>query len=95
VKGEMMRATLLAATLAMAILMVTGCGQEGAGQESRHESTAEPKPTPQAKQGQPKKPQTGKGVLEIEKLVLCLSGYNILVGFGPSSRRYGPLDRVA
>jgi DNA segregation ATPase FtsK/SpoIIIE-like protein len=56
----MIRATLLAATLAMAILMA-GCGQEGAGQGSGHESTAEPKPTPQAKQGQPKKPQMGKG----------------------------------
>jgi hypothetical protein len=62
VKGEMMRATLLlAATLAMAILMVTGCGQEGAGQGGGHESDAKPKPTPQAKQGQPEKPQTGKG----------------------------------
>ena len=57
-----MRATLLlAATLAMAILMVTGCGQEGAGQGGGHESDAKPKPTPQAKQGQPEKPQTGKG----------------------------------
>jgi outer membrane biosynthesis protein TonB len=62
VKGEMMRATLLlAATLAMAILIVTGCGQEGAGQGGDHESDADPKPTPQAKQGQPKKPQTDKG----------------------------------
>jgi outer membrane biosynthesis protein TonB len=61
VKGEMIRATLPAATLAMAILMVAGCGQEGAGQGSGHESTAEPKPTPQAKQERPEKPQTGKG----------------------------------
>jgi outer membrane biosynthesis protein TonB len=61
VKGAMIRATLPAATLAMAILMVAGCGQEGAGQGSGHESTAEPKPTPQAKHGQPEKPQTGKG----------------------------------
>jgi outer membrane biosynthesis protein TonB len=45
----------------MAILMVAGCGQEGAGQGSGHESTAEPKPTPQAKHGRPEKPQTGKG----------------------------------
>ena len=57
----MMRATLLAATLAMAILMVAGCGEEGAGQGSGHKSDAEGRPTPQAKQGQPKKPQTGKG----------------------------------
>jgi hypothetical protein len=58
----MMRATLLllAATLAMAILMVAGCGQEGAGQGSGHESKAEGSPTPKAKQGQPKKPETGK-----------------------------------
>ena len=56
-----MRATLLlAATLAMAILMVAGCGQEGAGQGSGHESDAEGRPTPKAKQGQPKKPETGK-----------------------------------
>jgi len=61
VKGAMIRATLLAATLAMAILMVAGCSQEGAGQGSGHESTAEPKPTPQAKQERPEKPQTGKG----------------------------------
>jgi hypothetical protein len=62
VKGEMMRGTLLllAATLAMAILMVAGCGQEGAGQGSGHESKAEGTPTPKAKQGQPKKPETGK-----------------------------------
>jgi outer membrane biosynthesis protein TonB len=60
VKGAMIRATLLlAATLAMAILMA-GCGQEGAGQGGGHESTAEPKPTPQAKQELPEKPQTGK-----------------------------------
>jgi hypothetical protein len=58
----MMRGTLLllAATLAMAILMVAGCGQEGAGQGSGHESKAEGTPTPKAKQGQPKKPETGK-----------------------------------
>jgi hypothetical protein len=57
----MMRATLLlAATLAMAILMVAGCGQEGAGQGSGHESEAEGRSTPEAKQGQPKKPETGK-----------------------------------
>jgi hypothetical protein len=55
----MMRATLLAATLAMAILMA-GCGEEGAGQGSGHESEAEPRPS-QAKQEQPKKPQTVKG----------------------------------
>jgi hypothetical protein len=55
----MMRATLLAATLAMAILMA-GCGEEGAGQGSDHESEAEPRPS-QAKQEQPKKPQTVKG----------------------------------
>jgi hypothetical protein len=61
VKGEMMRATLLAATLAMAILMVAGCGQEGAGQGSGHKSDAEPRPTPQAKHERPEKPQTGKG----------------------------------
>jgi hypothetical protein len=61
VKGAMIRAILLAATLAMAILMVAGCSQEGAGQGSGHESTAEPKLTPQAKQERPEKPQTGKG----------------------------------
>ena len=56
-----MRATLLlAATLAMAILMVAGCGQEGPGQGSGHEREAEGTPTPKAKQGQPKKPETGK-----------------------------------
>jgi hypothetical protein len=55
----MMRATLLAATLAMAILMA-GCGEEGAGQGSGHESEAEPRPS-QAKQEQQKKPQTVKG----------------------------------
>jgi len=57
-----MRATLLllAATLAMAILVVAGCGQEGAGQGSGHESEAEGTSTPKAKQGQPKKPETGK-----------------------------------
>jgi hypothetical protein len=63
VKGEMMRAILLlllAATLALAILMVAGCGQEGAPQGSGHESDAEGRPTPKAKQGQKKKPQTGK-----------------------------------
>jgi hypothetical protein len=59
VKGAMIRATLLAATLAMAILMA-GCGEEGAGQGSSHESTAEPKTTPQAKQEQPEKPETVK-----------------------------------
>lgn len=53
-----MRAALLLA--ATAILMVAGCGQEGAGQGSGHESDAEPKPTPQAREGQPKKPQTDK-----------------------------------
>jgi hypothetical protein len=56
----MMRATLLAATLVMAILMV-GCGEERAGQGGRHESPAEPRSTPRAKQAQPKKPETGKG----------------------------------
>jgi hypothetical protein len=55
----MMRATLLIATLAMAILMV-GCGDEGAGQGSAHESDAEPRPR-QAKQEQPQKPETVKG----------------------------------
>jgi hypothetical protein len=55
----MMRATLLAAILAMAILMV-GCGEEGAGQGSSHESEAEPRPS-QAKQAQPKKQETVKG----------------------------------
>jgi hypothetical protein len=55
----MMRATLLAATLAMAILMV-GCGEEGAGQGSGHESDAELGPG-QATQAQPKKPETVKG----------------------------------
>jgi hypothetical protein len=64
VKGEMMRATLLlllAATLALAILMVAGCGQqEGAPQGSPHESDAEGRPTPRAKQGQKKKPERGK-----------------------------------
>ena len=59
-----MRATLLlllAATLALAILMVAGCGQEeGAPQGSPHESDAEGRPTPKAKQGQSKKPETGK-----------------------------------
>ena len=63
-KGEMMRATLLlllAATLALAILMVAGCGQEeGAPQGSPHESDAEGRPTPGAKQGQKKKPERGK-----------------------------------
>jgi len=55
----MMRATLLIATLAIAILMV-GCGDEGAGQGSGHESDAEPRPK-QAKQEQPQKPETVKG----------------------------------
>jgi hypothetical protein len=55
----MMRAKLLAATVAMAILMV-GCGEEGAGQGSSPESEAEPGPS-QAKQAQPKKPETVKG----------------------------------
>jgi hypothetical protein len=55
----MMRATLLAAMLAMVILMV-GCGEEGAGQGSGHESDAEPRPS-QAKQAQPKKPESVKG----------------------------------
>ena len=63
-KGEMMRATLLlllAATLALAILMVAGCGQEeGAPQGSPHESDAERRPTPKAKQGQKKKPERDK-----------------------------------
>jgi hypothetical protein len=61
VKGEMMRVTLLlllAATLALAILMVAGCGhKEGAPQGSPHESDAEGRPTPRAKQGQKKKPE--------------------------------------
>src|SRR5215203_963376 len=60
----MMRATLLllllAATLALAILVVAGCGQEGTGQGSPHESDAEGRPTPKAKQGQKKKPERGK-----------------------------------
>ncbi|HSK85004.1 MAG TPA: hypothetical protein VK902_16645 [Rubrobacter sp.] len=55
----MMRATLLAATVAMAILMM-GCGEEGAGQGSSPENEAEPGPS-QAKQAQPKKPETMKG----------------------------------
>ena len=56
-----MRATLLlAATLAMAILMVAGCGEEGVGQGSGYKSDAERRPTPKAKQEQPKKPETGK-----------------------------------
>ena len=54
-----MRATLLAATVATAILMV-GCGEEGAGQGSSPESEAEPGPS-RAKQAQPKKPETVKG----------------------------------
>ena len=69
VKGEMMRATLLlllAATLALAILMVAGCGQEeGAPQGSPHESDAERRPTPKAEQGQKKKPERGKA--EVDK----------------------------
>jgi hypothetical protein len=60
VKGAVIRATLLAATLAMAILMA-GCGVGGAGQGSGHDSTSEPRPTPQAKQEQPEKPETVKG----------------------------------
>jgi outer membrane biosynthesis protein TonB len=60
----MMRATLLlllAATLALAILMVAGCGQkEGTGQGSPHESDAEGRPTPKAEQGQKKKPERDK-----------------------------------
>jgi hypothetical protein len=64
VKGEMMRVTLLlllAATLALAILMVAGCGhKEGAPQGSPHESDAEGRPTPRAKQGQKKKPERDK-----------------------------------
>jgi hypothetical protein len=61
-----MRATLLlllqllAATLAMAILTVAGCGQEGAGQKSGHKSDAEGRPTSKAKHDQPKKPKPGK-----------------------------------
>jgi hypothetical protein len=56
----MMRATLLlAATIAIAILMV-GCGEKGTGQGSGHESDAEPRPR-QAKQEQPEKPETVKG----------------------------------
>jgi hypothetical protein len=54
----MMRATLLAATLAMAILMV-GCGEKGAGQGSGHESDAEPRPR-QTKQEQKPEPETVK-----------------------------------
>src|SRR5215211_5345883 len=60
----MMRVTLLfllAATLALAILMVAGCGhKEGAPQGSPHESDAEARPTPRAKQGQKKKPERDK-----------------------------------
>ena len=52
---------LLAATLALAILMVAGCGhKEGAPQGSPHESDAEGRPTPRAKQGQKKKPERDK-----------------------------------
>jgi hypothetical protein len=58
----MMRATLLAAMLAMAILMV-GCGDEGAGQGRGHESDAEPTPS-QAKQAKPKKQETVKGEVD-------------------------------
>jgi hypothetical protein len=54
----MMRATLLAATLAMAIVMV-GCGEKGAGQGSGHESDAEPRPR-QTKQEQKPEPETVK-----------------------------------
>jgi hypothetical protein len=54
----MMRATLLAATLAMAIIMV-GCGEKGAGQGSGHESDAEPRPR-QTKQEQKPQPETVK-----------------------------------
>jgi len=54
----MMRATLLAATLAMAIVMV-GCGEKGAGQGSGHESDAEPRPR-QTKQEQKPQPETVK-----------------------------------
>jgi hypothetical protein len=53
-----MRATLLAATLAMAIIMV-GCGEKGAGQGSGHESDAEPRPR-QTKQEQKPQPETVK-----------------------------------
>jgi outer membrane biosynthesis protein TonB len=56
----MRAALLLAATLATAIFMVAGCGQEGAGQGSGHKSDAEPRPTPQARDEQPEKPQTDK-----------------------------------
>src|SRR5829696_3002876 len=60
----MMRATLLLlllpATLALAILVVAGCGQESTGQGSPRESDAEGRPTPKAKQGQKKKPERGK-----------------------------------
>jgi hypothetical protein len=54
----MMRTTLLAATLAMAIIMV-GCGEKGAGQGSGHESDAEPRPR-QTKQEQKPEPETVK-----------------------------------
>jgi len=54
----MMRATLLAATLAMAIIMV-GCGEKGAGQGSGHVSDAEPRPR-QIKQEQKPQPETVK-----------------------------------
>jgi hypothetical protein len=64
-RRDEMRATLLllqllAATLAMAILTVAGCGQEGAGQKSGHKSDAEGRPTSKAKHDQPKKPKPGK-----------------------------------
>ena len=54
-----MRATLLAAMLAIAILMV-GCGKEGAGQSRGHESDADLRPS-QVKQAPPKKAETAKG----------------------------------
>jgi hypothetical protein len=33
--------------------------------------------------------------VRIQKFILRLAEYKTLVGFGPSSRRYGPMNRVA
>jgi hypothetical protein len=39
--------------------------------------------------------QQGQVSVRIQKYILRLAGYKTLVGTGPSSRKYGPMDRVA
>src|SRR5918994_106032 len=61
-----------------------------------HEGHARPLGAgPKALRSHPRGSQQGQISVRIQRFILRLAGYKILVGTGPSSRRKRPMDRVA